>query len=355
MARVTISSNNLFPGPKGAKGDPGPAGGPEGPAGPQGPQGNAGPQGPQGIQGPAGPTGAGGAQGTKGDTGNTGAAGERGPAGPTGPKGDTGSTGPTGATGPKGDTGDQGPQGIQGIQGIQGVKGDTGDTGATGAAGTNGTNGTNGQGVPVGGTANQVLAKIDATDYNTQWVAPSGGAARAFQAPAYVSTRYYAQPVISFTTATLGGTNQTRYTPIYIWENANFDRIAINTGGTFSGTSVIRLGIYNDTNGDPSTVKLDAGTVTATAANTTYQITINETLAAGWYWLAANTQTVATTNNVYAVANSAFIAGQLFGNSNAQNNNPWRTQTVNTTSGFATAVSPGTSSGNMYAIYLRKS
>lgn len=38
--------------------------------------------------------------------------------------------------------------------------------GATGAAGT---------GVPVGGTANQVLAKIDATDYNTQWVAQSGG------------------------------------------------------------------------------------------------------------------------------------------------------------------------------------
>ena len=48
----------------------------------------------------------------------------------------------------------QGPQGIQGIQGIQGVAG---------------TNGTNGVGVPTGGTANQVLSKIDGTDYNTQW------------------------------------------------------------------------------------------------------------------------------------------------------------------------------------------
>jgi hypothetical protein len=73
MARVTISSNNLFPGPRGAQGPAGPAGGPEGPTGPQGPQGNAGPQGPQGIQGPAGPTGPGGAQGLKGDTGNAGA------------------------------------------------------------------------------------------------------------------------------------------------------------------------------------------------------------------------------------------------------------------------------------------
>jgi hypothetical protein len=29
-----------------------------------------------------------------------------------------------------------------------------------------------GQGVPVGGTTGQVLAKIDSTNYNTQWVTP---------------------------------------------------------------------------------------------------------------------------------------------------------------------------------------
>ena len=78
MARVTISSNNLFPGPRGAQGPAGPAGGPEGPQGPQGPQGPIGPQGPQGIQGPTGPTGAGGAQGPKGDTGNKGDKGDTG-------------------------------------------------------------------------------------------------------------------------------------------------------------------------------------------------------------------------------------------------------------------------------------
>lgn len=115
MARVTISSNNLFPGPRGAQGPAGPEGGPAGPTGPQGPQGIQGPAGAQGIQGPAGPTGAGGAQGLKGDTGN------------------------------KGDTGDTGP------------------------AGTNGTNGTNGAGVVVGGTVGQALTKINSTDYNTQW------------------------------------------------------------------------------------------------------------------------------------------------------------------------------------------
>jgi len=43
------------------------------------------------------------------------------------------------------------------------------------ARGLNGTNGTNGVGVPIGGTAGQVLSKIDATNYNTQWVNQSGG------------------------------------------------------------------------------------------------------------------------------------------------------------------------------------
>ena len=63
--------------------------------------------------------------------------------GPQGAAGAAGATGATGATGAKGD------------------KGDTGNTGATGA------------GVAVGGTAGQVLAKIDATNYNTQWITPA--------------------------------------------------------------------------------------------------------------------------------------------------------------------------------------
>lgn len=46
---------------------------------------------------------------------------------------------------------------------VKGEKGDTGDTGPAGAAGV---------GVPVGGSSGQVLSKINATDYNTQWSTP---------------------------------------------------------------------------------------------------------------------------------------------------------------------------------------
>ncbi|MBK8888613.1 MAG: hypothetical protein IPN46_19665 [Saprospiraceae bacterium] len=41
-------------------------------------------------------------------------------------------------------------------------------------AGATGPAGAAGPGVPTGGTANQVLAKVDGTNYNTQWVTPGG-------------------------------------------------------------------------------------------------------------------------------------------------------------------------------------
>ena len=61
--------------------------------------------------------------------------------------------------------------GTQGPQGPQGPAGPTGATGATGPAGAAG------QGVPVGGTTGQVLAKTSATDYDTEWVDQTGGGA----------------------------------------------------------------------------------------------------------------------------------------------------------------------------------
>jgi hypothetical protein len=147
--------------------------GPQGLTGPTGPQGDQGIQGIQGIKGDTGDTGPAGPAGTPGTDGATGPQGLQGDPGPTGPqgiqgvKGDPGDVGPQGPQGPTGPAGadstvpgPQGPQGDQGIQGIQGVKGDTGAAGP---------------GVAAGGTTGQVLAKIDATDYHTQWVDQSAG------------------------------------------------------------------------------------------------------------------------------------------------------------------------------------
>lgn len=84
-----------------------------------------------------------------GDTGSGSGSGSQGPTGPAGPAGPAGAIGPTGPAG--------------------GGGGGAGSTGPAGPAGPAG------QGVPVGGTAGQVLTKIDGTNYNTQWATPSGG------------------------------------------------------------------------------------------------------------------------------------------------------------------------------------
>lgn len=50
-----------------------------------------------------------------------------------------------------------------------------GPAGADGTDGTNGTDGADGEGVPVGGTTGQVLAKTSDTDFDTEWVDQTGG------------------------------------------------------------------------------------------------------------------------------------------------------------------------------------
>ena len=88
-------------------------------------------------------------------------------------------------------------------------------------------------------------------------------------------------------------TSRLYLTPMYLSGNS-FDRISMRTaGGSYSGTGVYRLGIYNVdlTTGRPTTVYLDAGTVNGTAINTNLEITISTTPPAGYYYLAMVEQT----------------------------------------------------------------
>ena len=238
--------------------------------------------------------------------------------GSVGPQGDTGAQG---AVGPQGDTGATGARGAVGAQGPQGDVGAQGDTGAQGATGPQGDTGPQG----------------------------SQGATGAGVNFGMKSGVYYA-PFVTGTT-TIAVLSQTCYTPFFVTESTTFDRMYIR-GIVNSDTAVVRLGIYNSTNYEPSTVKLDAGTVSVTAAGV-YEITISETLAAGMYWLAFNMQTAGSTN---------YYVGQLSNEwSRVSPYNPVATPSIakptfiesSVTGAFDTAV-PVASSATQPLVALRK-
>jgi hypothetical protein len=170
----------------------------------------------------------------------------------------------------------------------------------------------------------------------------------------YVTGNYYG--ILGTTINSAAQTaNRTYYIPFFVSATKTFDRIAIESGPTFSGSAVVRLGIYNNTGGKPSTVLLDAGTVSPTVASTAYAATISQSLTPGWYWLAANTQTAATTNTYYGYPGSNMIFNGMFGvpSSNLAASYSAYLETATVTSGFATAISPGPTATQNYGIWLR--
>ena len=118
--------------------------------------------------------------------------------------------------------------------------------------------------------------------------------------------QYFSSPNYIATTAFTVTHQRAYYSVIYIDQTTTIDRIAIRTSATFSGTGSVRLGIYNHdySTGLPSTVLLDAGTVSATATSTVYEITISQSLNAGFYWVVMCQQGTAPTLGSYT-ANSA--------------------------------------------------
>jgi hypothetical protein len=167
-------------GAQGPQGEPGAAGaqGPQGEpgaAGAQGPQGEPGADGAQGPAGNDGAPGAAGAQGPAGNDGAPGADGAQGEPGADGAQGPQGEPGAAGAQGPAGNDGAPGADGAQGEPGADGADGAQGEPGAAGAQGPAGNDGAAGVGIPAGGIAGQILAKIDGTDYNTEWITNLGG------------------------------------------------------------------------------------------------------------------------------------------------------------------------------------
>jgi hypothetical protein len=176
----------------------------------------------------------------------------------------------------------------------------------------------------VGATNGHVLTVDSTESLGVKWAAAAGGGGGSLPSIgqqsganySYIYSQTFAfnnSNVAYFATANVG---RTHFFPYFQSETTTFDRIAIRSASTFSGTASIRLGVYNNSNYQPSSVVFDAGTVSVTAANQAAEITISETLTAGWYWMAfsCETATAPTTNkfvgaNVFVVPGIAFVTG----------------------------------------------
>lgn len=106
--------------------------------------------------------------------------------------------------------------------------------------------------------------------------------------------------------------NELDVLPFIVGQQETFDQIACAVT-ILQATSLYRLGVYNsDTQGKPSTLLFDAGTVdcSTTGAKT---ITINQKLNAGLYWIAGCAQVAAGTMELrgYAAGWSPFVALDL--------------------------------------------
>jgi hypothetical protein len=164
------------------------------------------------------------------------------------------------------------------------------------------------------------------------------------------SGTYYTTSSNTNTTASAGTTTGTvSYLPFLVERTTTFDRIACRTGSTLTGTSTVRLGIYNNSNKKPTTVLLDAGTVVANATSTIFSITINQTLNPGWYWLAHVVNSTTGTNSFVQVVDALpFDQMPLSATFTFQ---PNYTQT-GVTGAFATA-SPTATGNNRILVALR--
>jgi hypothetical protein len=197
------------------------------------------------------------------------------------------------------------------------------------------------------GTNGQVLTADSTAATGVKWASSSGVEP---QINLYASGNYLRTPTLQANANLTTTVNTTYYLPIYLSALA-LDRIVLTTSSTFVGTSVVRLGLYNHnaSTGKPSTVYLDAGTVSCTAATNDYLITISNTPTAGIYWLAFNSQTAASTNSYIGTSAGYNALSSQTGQTTASTRVSYWTES-SITGAFATAgtLTAATTAPNVY-------
>lgn len=202
-----------------------------------------------------------------------------------------GPPGPAGDPGPKGDPGDPGPPGPAGV------------IAATDPVTYDATTQT--VGIEVGSTAGTVAAGDDPrlSDSRTPLAHASShasggsdvltpaaiGAATVSDVRVWSSGRWYGPPSVTIGAGGLS-LNVLELAPLWIPRGRSLDRIGIEIVVVASAGGLVRLGLYGDSGGLPSSLVLDAGTVDSTVLGARELAIAAPNLYDGLYWLATVAQ-----------------------------------------------------------------
>ena len=113
--------------------------------------------------------------------------------------------------------------------------------------------------------------------------------------------------------------NQLRGYPWTVSQRVRIDRIGAEVTIVGDAGSVIRIGLYEDNDGLPGDLITEFGTVPGDSVGA-HEITVDETLEPGIYWLAAAVQNVSVTSPTLRVTNTSSaipgVSGTSFGSGN---------------------------------------
>ena len=129
--------------------------------------------------------------------------------------------------------------------------------------------------------------------------------------PGFLSNHYYAfDPSIQNYTSLISNgfiANTLTYIPWFVPQDVFINKLAIYISGS-NLNSKVRLGIYNNLDGYPSKLILDAGELDTSAVGFK-ELNIDLELKAGWYWLAGNSTIAPTIYVVSTHFGSQFLIG----------------------------------------------
>lgn len=144
-------------------------------------------------------------------------------------------------------------------------------------------------------------------------------AAPSAQVP-YISNRWFEPDGVNNGNGS-GTPNEGRLIAESIWLPSN----AISNLGSFVVTggaagAVIRFGIYDDVNGVPTNLLLDAGTAAATANSTLVSVAASLTPStAGWYWFVSAVQGAAASRPAVVVRASSTTRPNIYASGTSPN------------------------------------